>query len=250
MVAEGLAPRVVVTRPAGQSGGLCAALSSVGMRPLELPLLQLEAIPPPPRGSLPEHSAVDLVIAVSPSAVHFGRSWWPWDWPPRCPVAGVGAGTARAWRDAGAREVIVPEGDGDSEALLADPALQDVAGRHLLILRGEGGRDLLGPALTRRGARVDEWLCYRRRAPQELGEHLAELLRDPPDAWTVTSSEALANLEAAWPGHAARDAPLFAPHPRIAQLARAAGWRTVLTGTGDAGLMAALQAWFDGANHD
>lgn len=240
----------MVTRPAGQSSGLLAALVSAGMQPLELPLLRLEAIPRPPPENLPQCPALDLVIAVSPSAVHFGRSWWPWDWPPRCPVAGVGTGTARAWRDAGARKVIAPEGDGDSEALLADPALRDVAGRRLLILRGEGGRDLLGPALTRHGARVDEWLCYRRHAPQGLGERLTELLRDPPDAWTVTSSEALANLEAAWPGHAARAAPLFAPHPRIAQLARAAGWRTVLTGAGDAGLMAALQAWFDGADHD
>lgn len=249
-MAKGPTPRVVVTRPAGQSARLLEILTGAGMQPVELPLLELVALPRPAPASLRVQAAADLVIAVSPSAIGFGRDWWPGEWPPRCTVAGVGSGTGRAWRATGATRVITPDGDGDSEALLADPALQDLAGRSVLILRGEGGRDLLGPALTARGAQVDEWLCYRRQVPVALVERLACLLRDPPDAWTVTSSEALANLEAAWPVGRPRSAPLFAPHPRIAQAARAAGWQTVLCKSGDTGLMAALQAWFDGADHD
>jgi uroporphyrinogen-III synthase len=241
----------VVTRPAGQAAGLVAALRAAAMQPVELPLLELLALPPPAGTDLRrEAEAADLVVAVSPNAVAFGQSWWPGVWPPLCTVAGVGAGTARAWRMAGAESVVEPDGDGDSESLLAHPALQAVAGRRALILRGEGGRDLLGPGLRARGAEVAEWPCYRRQAPTGLAQRVAELLRHPPEAWCVTSSEALAHLEAVWPPGVPHTAPLFAPHPRIAEAARKAGWPTVPCPSGDVGLMTALQTWFDDAQHD
>ncbi|MBU3694774.1 MAG: uroporphyrinogen-III synthase [Rhodocyclaceae bacterium] len=243
------AARVVVTRPAGQSAGLVAALREAGLQPVELPLLELVALPPP-MGARRMGTATDLVVAVSPSAVTFGRDWWSGEWPPACAVAGVGAGTGRAWRAEGAQTVIEPAGVGDSEALLAHPALQQVAGRRVFILRGEGGRDLLGPTLRARGAEVDECLCYRRQMPAGLALRVAGVLRDPPAAWTVTSTEALAHLDAAWPAATPRTAPLFAPHPRIAAAARRSGWLTLPSGSGDAGLMTALQAWFDGADYD
>lgn len=238
-------PTVVVTRPAGQSAGLVDALQAAGMQPIDLPLLELVALPPPASEARADALRADVIIAVSPSAIGFGRTWWPGTWPPACSLAGVGSGTARAWRAAGAETVIEPLGDGDSEALLAHPALQTVSDKAFLIWRGEGGRDLLGPTLRARGARVTEWLCYRRRAPATLAEQLLEVLQTPPDAWTVTSSEALAHLQAAWPAGCARTAPLFAPHPRIAAAAQAAGWLTVVTASGDAGLMTALRTWFD-----
>lgn len=245
------AVRVVVTRPEGQSEGLIETLRAAGLRPIELPLLELSALPPPAGADLrAQAAAADLVIAVSPSAVNLGRTWWPEHWPPTCLTAGVGAGTGRAWRASGADRVVVPHGEGDSESLLADPALRDVAGKRIILLRGEGGRDLLGPALRERGALVSEWLCYRRTAPADLAIRLDALLRTPPDAWLVTSSEALAYLEAAWPARCPRDAVLFAPHPRIAAAAHDAGWQVVRCESGDAGLMAALQAWFDGADEE
>jgi len=221
------------------------------MQAVELPLLELTPLPPASDRDLSqEAAAAELVIAVSPSAVVLGRAWWPQAWPPACTVAGVGTGTARAWRIAGAQRVIEPPGDGDSEALLAHPTLQTVAGQRIVILRGEGGRDLLGPTLRSRGADVVEWLCYRRQAPADLVAKLATLLAAPPDAWVVTSSEALAHLEAAWPEWAARSKPVFAPHPRIAEAAKKAGWLTVLSESGDAGLMTALRTWFDAADHE
>lgn len=227
------------------------ALRGAGMQPISLPLLELAALPPPATDMLHRQATeAHQVIAISPSAVTFGRDWWPQPWPPTCAVAAVGAGTGRAWRDAGAAHVIEPEGSGDSEALLAHAALQDVAGQRIVILRGEGGRDLLGPTLRARGAAVVEWLCYTRRPPAHLREDLTALLDAPPDAWVLTSSEALANLEAAWPEGAERTAPVFAAHPRIVEAARQAGWMTIISDGGDAGLMRALRTWFDANDHE
>ena len=52
------------------------------------------------------------------------------------------------------------------------------------------------------------------------------------------------------PADMPRSARLFVPHPRIAAAARAGGWLTVLSTAGDAGLMTALQTWFDGSDHE
>lgn len=243
--------RVVVTRPADQAAPLAATLRQAGYEPILLPLLELEPLPRP--ADLVVGRRPDRVIAVSPSAIDMGRQWWPqtWPWPPDCPVYGVGAGTRRRWSERGHRAPRGPEdGGNDSSALLALPELNDIVDSRILILRGEGGRDLLGPTLRQRGAHVEEWPCYRRGVPQGLAERLAELLQSPPDAWVMTSSEAVDHLHAAWPDRTKRDAPVFATHPRIAATASAAGWPVIICDDPDAGLLAALQAWFDAASQN
>ncbi|MGJ8582113.1 MAG: uroporphyrinogen-III synthase, partial [Psychromonas sp.] len=50
----------------------------------------------------------------------------------------------------------------DSEGLLALDAFQDVDHKRVLILRGEGGRDLLENTLIKRGAEVDFFQTYKR----------------------------------------------------------------------------------------
>ena len=65
----------------------------------------------------------------------------------------------------GATEVIVPSERFDSEALLALPELETVAGKRIAIFRGEEGRELLGDTLRARGASVEYVACYRRVQP-------------------------------------------------------------------------------------
>jgi uroporphyrinogen-III synthase len=149
-----------------------------------------------------------------------------------------------ALRELGVTDVVVPVDRFDSEGLLALPELQDVAGKRVMILRGDGGRELLGDTLKARGATVEYVTCYQRSKPQL---DMAALLRSAPDALTVTSSEALEYL---WQSavesqrDALRDMPLFAPHARIAELAQRQGWlRVIQTGAGDDGLLDGLIAW-------
>ena len=105
-------------------------------------------------------------------------------------------------------------------------------------------RELLGDTLKARGATVEYATCYQRSKPNQ---DVSALLAAKPDAITVTSSEALGYL---WQmltdsdRAALRNTPLFAPHARIAGLAREQGWQHVhLTGSGDDGLISALIAW-------
>ncbi len=53
----------------------------------------------------------------------------------------------------------------DSEHLLRLPALQNVEQQQVLILRGNGGRELIKDALVRRGAKVHYSETYKRIHP-------------------------------------------------------------------------------------
>ena len=95
-------------------------------------------------------------------------------------------------------------------------------GRLVAVVKGEGGRDLLGRELTRRGAEVVEANVYRRRAPERLAEMLAAV-RESVDIVTVTSAEALENLAGAAPWTASwlSDRMLVTVSERVAGIARA-----------------------------
>ena len=76
----------------------------------------------------------------------------------RAAFAAVGESTAAALSQAGAAAVLWPVDGASSEALLALPELDETAvvGATILIVRGEGGRQLLGDTLSKRGARVTD----------------------------------------------------------------------------------------------
>lgn len=240
--------RVAVTRPREQAAPLAHLIEQAGGVPVLFPLLEIA--PAADRAALHEQvsrlARFDLAIFVSPNAVHYGMAAIraAGDLPQNLRIATVGQGSAKALRELGIDSVIAPAERFDSEGLLAMPELQHVAGWRVLILRGDGGRELMGDTLKARGAAVEYATCYRRGRPQQ---DIAVLLDAAPDVLTVTSSEALEYL---WQmlDVAQRDRacgiPLFAPHRRIAELAQRQGWRQVLpAGAGDDGLLSALIAW-------
>ncbi|WP_435627553.1 uroporphyrinogen-III synthase [Candidatus Ferrigenium straubiae] len=239
--------KIAVTRPREQAAQLVRRIQEAGGIPLLFPLLDIApaADPAALHEQISRLAQFDLAIFISPNAVRYGMAaiLAADGLPSNLKIAAVGQGSAKALRELGVAEVIVPLENFDSEGLLALPELQNVAGRRVLIFRGDGGRKLLGETLKACGAAVEYAACYRRSRPQQ---DIAVLLDAAPDAITVTSSEALEYL---WQmlGEArgrACDLPLFVPHPRIAELAQRQGWRWVLpSGSGDDGLMSALIAW-------
>jgi uncharacterized protein HemX/uroporphyrinogen-III synthase len=236
---------IVITRPAGQAGELASLIEAQGARALRFPAIEIQDVP---GWQLPELEGFDLAVFVSPSAVHkvFERIE---KWPQRPRAAAVGGGTRRELERRGAGEVLAPEAGGDSEALLALPPMQDMAGKRIVIFRGEGGRELLGETLSARGAQVTYAECYRRVRPQaDSGPLLEAWQRGEVHAVTVSSAQGLDNLVellgAAGRPHLART-PLFATHERIAQHAKQHAIAEVLVGgPGDAELTARLVAYF------
>jgi uroporphyrinogen-III synthase len=248
---------VLVTRPAAQAAALAQAIRAAGGEAFVFPALAVEAVPADELAtSLAQLRKADIAIFISPNAAQFGMAALG-GLPDGIRVFAVGPGTAAALRGQGVDGVIVPDGQ-DSEALLALPPLQEVAGRRVVIVRGVGGRALMGEVLAARGAEVHFMECYRRVRPQaDAAPLLARWRAGGIDAVTVTSAETLANL-AALLGEAGAPllarTPLFVPHAKIADAARRFGIaRVVTTAGGDAGLVDGLINWFrneTGSNND
>ncbi len=239
---------IVITRPRAQAVDLLRRIEQLGGAPFSFPLLEIEPASDPQalHEQLSRLQQADLAIFVSPNAVHYGMEAIraAGGLPPSLLIATVGQGSAKALHEQGVSRVIAPSGRADSEALLALPELQQVAGRRVMILRGNGGRELLGDTLGARGATVEYVACYRRSKP---ALDVDALLARQPHAVAVSSSEALTHLREL-PGPSVRDklmaVPLFVGHARIAEAARQQGWQHIyVTGAGDDGLLSGLVAW-------
>ena len=246
--------RIAVTRPRDQAGPLARAIEAAGGLARVFPLLEIS----PPGDTLALQTAAqdlpsyDLVIFVSPNAASYALPTLlaHGAWPESLPAAAIGESTAQSLVGAAIGKLLVPQEQYDSEALLALPALEASAihGRRVLLLRGDGGRPLLLEELRARGARVDPVCCYRRSGSADGLAALQAEWRDLGlDALAVSSSEALRFLTdglAPELRERFRQVPLFVPHQRIADTAKAAGLQqVVLTKPADAGILAGLCAY-------
>lgn len=244
---------ILVTRPAHQAQELSRLIGEAGGRAMLFPVIEIVDLDDlqPLLAVIGRLEQFDLAIFISPNAVDKAMNLIAsrGSLPPGLKVAAVGQGSARELKRFGVAGVIAPRGRFDSEALLELPELHDIAGRRVVIFRGEGGRELLGDTLRARGAELTYAECYRRGRPSaDAAALLRAWARGEVDAVTVTSGEGLHNLfdllgklGQQW----LRKTPLFAPHPRIAQVARELGIANVITtGPGDEGLFAGLGEYF------
>ena len=245
--------RIVVTRPAEQAEPLVTAIENAGGIAVRLPVLAINDV----ENDRPLHDIVerldqyDLAVFVSPNAVRKAldiliaqRSW-----PAKLRAVTVGKSSERELARYGITDIIAPSSRFDSEALLELPELQVLNDQRVIIFRGNGGRELLGDTLKKRGASVDYVTCYRRSLPQIDAMPLLKLLEgNHLDAFVITSSEGLRNLLTLLGETGVRwlkQTPLFMPHARIAEEARKLGLQcVVLTAPGDAGLLAGLTEYF------
>lgn len=225
--------RVMVTRPAQQAGPLIQQLQAAGASPWSFPLLEIVPCASPQLERLiTQLDQYDLAIFISPNAVRYGvetvmqrRAW-----PESLRLATIGKGSAQELEARLGRTAdVVPSGGGDSEALLRDPSLQDVSGKHILIFRGRNGRELLAETLLTRGAEVDYAEVYERHRPKVDTAPLNSALQSGSiDAILITSNEALDNLlSMVEPANlsALHQIPLVVIHSRQAERAQQLGFR-------------------------
>ncbi|MGE0079755.1 MAG: uroporphyrinogen-III C-methyltransferase [Thiohalomonadaceae bacterium] len=188
---------VLVTRPAHQADTLSRLIADAGGTPVHWPTLEI-APPQDPAAAdaLDRITGFDLVVFVSANAVTQGLARLGKPLPADLQIAVVGDGTARALEEqTGRAPTLKPRDSFDSEGLLALPELQDMSGRRVLIVRGEGGRELLAQTLRERGAEVEYAAVYRRAIPAAPpAEAWTALAEGRVHAVTSNSSEGLRNL--------------------------------------------------------
>lgn len=250
---------VVITRPRAQADALAQQVRAIGREVVLLPLLEIFPLPDQSGliATLADLPRYAMVAFVSPNAIdaafaHIGQ------WPRGVALAVLGEGSraalARHGIDAGNATIISPQDPArsDSENLLQTLDLAALAGKQVLIVRGESGRELMADGLRAAGAIVTTVAAYRRSVPAMRADLRARLLAllERDNDWIITSSEALRGLLAlvdqlGSPAAVAKmqQQHVIVPHARIEETAKSLGLaRVTLCGSGDERLLAALQS--------
>lgn len=242
--------KIAVTRPAGQAEPLCRLIETAGGVAIRYPVLDIEFI---------EHSAelaqlteqignYDYAIFISANAVRGAARWLPTALPVHIQLAAVGKRTADVMHQYWPRPILTPETQYNSEALLALPELQSIAGKRIIIFRGDGGRELLAETLRQRGAVVDYAEVYHR---QQTQGNIQQLQHQAPDLIVVTSNEGLQNLYDQTEGPSRTwllEQQLIVISERGARRAQELGFRRtaiVTESTDDQGVLQATLHWRD-----
>ncbi len=241
---------VLVTRPEPQARGLCALIEAAGGLPVRFPVLEI--LPSAKTREAAElfqrMDRIDWLIFVSANAVRHAMQLLA-DKPltERVRVAAIGQATAIALAAAGIRIDLVPKQQFNSEALLAMPEIGNLDGQTIVIVRGEGGRELLGEVLSARGAKVFYAEVYRRALPTaNVAALLARWHQGGIQTVTITSGEALVNLAfllGEKGTNLLQTTPLVVISPRLEEMALALGCRqvTVAQGASDDAVLEAVQ---------
>jgi len=234
---------IVTTRPADQAHGLEQALQSLGAKVINFPVIGIVAADPAPLQDLLLNQYA-MAFFVSPNAVAHSLTIRPQqEWPGHIRVAGVGPATCQALESQGFANVIHPATRFDSEGVLALPEFsrEAVTGRKILIMRGNGGRELIAETLRERGAEVTLLSCYRRiRATLDPLPLIRRFHAGELSALVFSASQGVTFfLEIMGDSGIGmlRQLPVFAPHPRICEALRLAGAHTpTLTPASDKGI--------------
>ena len=243
---------ILVTRPAGLEQQLMSSLTQAGAIPIHYPAIEICAPgDDSSRDYARQHFAdFDIAIFISPTAVKQTLSFMDID-DRNCKLAAIGSRSQKALEQAGKVVSIQPEGH-DSESLLQHDAFQSVhvAGKNIVIFRGEDGRDKLGRSLTGRGANIFYAAVYTRKKPVSA-RPLDESLLASTDAITISSNEGLQNLFEMTDGNATTTAqllqiPLIVPGARAETLAHQLGFHTIIKASNatDQAMFDALQQIF------
>jgi len=267
--------RAIVTRPGQEADAWAAQIKRNGIEAVALPMIEIVAVPD--RSQLAQAwkdlGAYDALMFVSSNAAsHFfaarpteiASPWVSGNKAPRAWVTGPGSRAALLAQGVPAKHIDMPAPTAqslDSEALWLQVEAQIGAGTRILIVRGDKaseaadapapgspsgqGRDWLAVQLQGRGAHVDYVVAYARRPPQWTADQRAIALQSLQghDVWVWSSTEALGNLLAAFPGQTWGGAKAVATHTRIAQAARLAGFgKVALAKPGLAALCASIES--------
>ncbi len=250
--------KVLVTRPAHRQGELCQLLQSNDLQPVPFATIQVVARDSShcDYGLLKQHildlDLFDVIICISANAAEIAgeliEDYWP-QLPLGINWIAIGKASARALEKYGIQAQIPTSGH-DSEALLQLSRLQNLAGKKVLVLKGNSGRQLLSETLCDRGAIITEAVFYDRLIATYTDQQINNSLYNSGlSAILVTSGEALCNLTTIARGSLQQfehksllATPLIVPSTRVANIASTQGYYriTVARAADDQAMLAAL----------
>lgn len=194
-----MAKSLLVTRPAGKADQLLASLDEMGIDYLYQPLITTQMVAIKPK-ELQWLTDADQLIFVSVSAVTSLQQQLD-ACQLQAPLFAVGETTAAALKQWTERGVRYPS-DQRSEGVLAMSSMQQVEGKHIVIIRGQNGRELMKQSLQKRGAKVRYVQSYC-RVPLELdGASVLQQWQGQVRCILVTSDEIMQQLFTLLPVHA------------------------------------------------
>ena len=247
---------VVVTRPDPEGSELCNTLLSKNIVAYHFPLI--EFYQGSSTASLPtDLESADLIIAVSKQAVLWADKILQAEqkkWPVDKTYLAIGQKTAEKLSHVTDQKVHYPE-TSDSEHFLSLSVLQNLNGKRVVILRGNGGRELIYSTLVTRGASVVYCEVYQRHKLTFDGRRaLLDWQRNNVTHIVITSGEQLEHLLAKMPASEwLTHQTVIVPSKRIACLAQEFGFLKILV-SGSASnpdlLAAILPQCMTGQAHD
>lgn len=233
---------ILVTRPSPNGEQLVEQLRRLGHSAWHFPLV--EFVPGKGLPNLAEQLASlvpgDIVISVSYQSVSYAGPQLialKQAWPSTLNYYAIGRRSALHLHHYCQQSVEYPREQALSERLLELTALQQVADRHVLILRGNGGRELLADTLIQRGATVSYCETYARLPINWDGaEQAVHWRRRGIGSIVVTSQEMLQRLFDLFPPNDRREwllnCRLIVVSERVATFANQLGWHNVVIAKG------------------
>lgn len=156
--------KILLTRPEGQNQAMANKLAAKNIEYFISPLLSVQANAHA-KQAINKVSQADYWIFVSANAVKFAASLLDQSLPSQVTYFAVGHATWSALAELGVNAIRPCDKSQDSEGLLELEQLDAVQNKKIIIVRGNGGRELLGQVLSNRGANVDYWQVYQRQCP-------------------------------------------------------------------------------------
>ncbi|PKF51365.1 uroporphyrinogen-III synthase [Enterovibrio nigricans] len=226
---------VLVVRPSPACEELVAQLNLLGVKALPAPLLSFN-----PGDDLPSLSQTlcdlpsgSVVIAISPRSIEYAAGALATNnqsWRDDLHYVAVGAKTASVWKSLTNIEAIQPPTE-DSEGMLTLPLFGNAKGLSVLILRGNGGRALLGNTLAKNGAQVRYFEAYQRHwDDKHLSSQIEQWHKASVDTVVFTSGEQLALMYQSFSSHDQqwlRECHILVPSKRIYNQAIELGFNAI-----------------------
>lgn len=229
--------KLLITRAQPHASQLSDALHKLGVQTSHVPVMSIEplTLSGASRSQLLNLDTFDMVIVISANAAelfadHIDQYW------PQLPIGiqwvAIGRATALSLAhcipDLDCSEIHVPDGT-DSEALMRLELFQTLKEKKVLLVKGQGGRDLIRDTVTMRGAKVTELPLYQRQPAMTQADALVTALSEPLDVIQVASGDSFLNMIAMLKGRIdpnrlpSLTCRWLVPSTRVAQIMQAQG---------------------------